>query len=153
MKTSELQRWRRTALLAMAAAITALAACERSPEEGSERGMRGMMHRPVSDLDTVGLRSRAVPAEFQSGEALYRTSCSACHGEAALGSPIGPPLVHPVYRPNHHADIAFVFAAERGVRAHHWGFGDMPPVPEVSREHVMQIVQYVRWLQREAGVY
>jgi mono/diheme cytochrome c family protein len=153
MKASEFQRRIRTVLLAIVAATTALAACDRAPQQGSDLGMGGMMHRQAATLDTVGLRSRVVPAEFRSGEELFRASCAACHGEAALGSPSGPPLVHPVYRPNHHADITFVFAAERGVRAHHWGFGDMPPIPEISREHVMEIVQYVRWLQREAGVY
>jgi hypothetical protein len=152
MKASEFQRRIRTSLLAMIAAATALAACDRNPDHQGDRGGRGMHHR-TSTLDTVGLRSRAVPAEFQRGEELYRMSCSTCHGEAALGTLQGPPLVNRVYEPNHHADIAFVFAVERGVRAHHWGFGDMPPLPEISRPEVTEIVQYVRWLQREAGVY
>ena len=67
--------------------------------------------------------------------------------------PEGPPLVHIIYEPSHHADAAFILAAERGVRAHHWSFGDMPPRPGVSRMEVMEIVRYVRWLQRESGVY
>lgn len=76
-----------------------------------------------------------------------------CHGDVALGTAQGPPLVHIIYEPNHHADAAFLLAALRGVRAHHWGFGDMPPQPQVSREEMAEIVKYVRWLQREAGVY
>lgn len=43
-------------------------------------------------------------------------------------------------------------AGDRGVRAHHWRFGDVAPRPEVSREEVMEIVRYVSWLQREASV-
>jgi hypothetical protein len=60
--------------------------------------------------------------------------------------------VNRVYAPNHHADFAFLLAVEQGVRAHHWGFGDMPPVPGVSREEAMEITAYVRWLQREVGI-
>jgi mono/diheme cytochrome c family protein len=103
-------------------------------------------------VDTVGLRLRAVPAEHRTGEALFRAHCAECHGEAALGTERGPPLVHVVYEPGHHADAAFLLAVQRGVRAHHWRFGDMPPLPDVSRREAEEVVGYVRWLQREAGV-
>jgi hypothetical protein len=58
-----------------------------------------------------------------------------------------------VYAPQLHADIAFLLAVERGVRAHHWRFGDMPKIGGVGKEDVSQIVGYVRWLQREAKIY
>lgn len=134
--------------------LAVLAGCERSPERQSMRGMSGTMQHPgPGAVDTTGVRSLTVPAEFTAGAELFQASCAACHGEAALGSDQGPPLVHRTYAPNHHADVAFILAAERGVRAHHWGFGDMAPRPEVSREEVMAIVHYVRWLQRKTGVY
>lgn len=134
--------------------LALLAACDRAPEPPQTSGMAGtMQHAEGGAVDTVGLRALPVPAEFQRGVELFQASCASCHGEAALGTDQGPPLVHTVYEPNHHADISFVMAAERGVRAHHWRFGDMPPRPEVSRDEVMEIVEYVRWLQREAGVY
>lgn len=122
--------------------LALLASCGRADDGGSGEG-----------VDTVGLRLRAVPAEARAGEALFREWCSACHGEAAVGTDRGPPLVHAVYEPGHHADAAFLLAVVRGVRAHHWRFGDMPPLPEVSRAEAEEIVGYVRWLQREAGVY
>ena len=135
-------------------AFALLTACDRAPEPPQTPGMAGTMQHPAGGaVDTAGLRALPVPAEFRRGAALFQASCASCHGEAALGTDQGPPLVHIVYEPNHHADISFVMAAERGVRAHHWRFGDMPPRPEVSREEVMEIVRYVRWLQREAGVY
>lgn len=140
--------------ICLTALLVLLPACDRSPEPEPIPGMGGMMqHDMDGSVDTTGLSSLAIPAEFQRGEELYQASCAQCHGEAALGTSQGPPLVHIVYEPNHHADAAFILAAERGVRAHHWSFGDMPPLPEVSRAEVMEIVQYVRWLQREAGVY
>lgn len=137
--------------------FTLLAACDRSPGDGAMPGMRragGMMrHVPGGVVDTAGLRDLAVPAEFQRGQELYQVNCAQCHGDAALGTAQGPPLVHIIYEPSHHADAAFLLATLRGVRAHHWAFGDMPPQPQVSREEMAEIVKYVRWLQREAGVY
>lgn len=122
--------------------------------DGGGSGMAGgMEHLPVAGVDTAGLRALEVPAEHSRGRELFDATCASCHGEAALGTQAGPPLVHIVYEPNHHGDAAFILAAERGVRAHHWGFDDMPPQPGISREEVMAVVGYVRWLQREAGVY
>jgi mono/diheme cytochrome c family protein len=93
-----------------------------------------------------------VPAELAEGERLFDADCAPCHGARAAGTDSGPPLVHPVYEPNHHADIAFQRAAELGVAAHHWRFGDMPPVPGVDQAAVERITAYVRWLQRKAGI-
>ena len=93
-----------------------------------------------------------VPAEFQTGEAKFNANCSVCHGQRAAGTDHGPPLVHKIYEPNHHGDAAFQLAAANGVRAHHWGFGNMPKIDGVTAEDVDQIVRYVRWLQRQAGI-
>lgn len=131
---------------------TLLTGCDRGTDAPG-RMAEMMEHTSIGGVDTTGIRALAVPAEHQQGEALFEASCASCHGESALGTEQGPPLVHIIYEPNHHGDAAFILAAERGVRAHHWGFGDMLPVPGVTREEVAQIVGYVRWLQREAGVY
>jgi len=93
-----------------------------------------------------------VPAEHAAGEALFDAHCAACHGERATGTGTGPPLVHRIYEPGHHGDAAFQLAVARGVRAHHWRFGDMAPVPGVSPEQVDRITGFVRWLQRQAGI-
>lgn len=95
----------------------------------------------------------AIPDQHADGEALFNANCSSCHGPLALGTDTGPPLVHVIYEPSHHADAAFVLAAERGVRAHHWQFGDMAPVPGVNRSDLAEIIAYVRFLQREVGIY
>lgn len=94
-----------------------------------------------------------VPSELQAGEAAFNTFCARCHGERALGTNQGPPLVHKVYEPNHHGDAAFYRAAAQGVRAHHWQFGNMPKVEGITEEDVTQIIRYVRWLQRQAGIF
>ena len=76
-----------------------------------------------------------------------------CHGENATGTEQGPPLVHKIYEPGHHADASFYRAVERGVRSHHWPFGNMPPIPGVSRKDVTRILAFVRELQRANGIY
>jgi mono/diheme cytochrome c family protein len=95
----------------------------------------------------------AVPAELQSGEQKFVTNCSACHGVGGVGTKQGPPLVHKVYEPNHHGDAAFQRAAANGVQSHHWEFGNMPKIPGVSPSDVELIVKYVRWLQKQAGIF
>ncbi|MXN63625.1 c-type cytochrome [Stappia sp. GBMRC 2046] len=89
----------------------------------------------------------------EAGEALFSANCASCHGENAAGREgFGPPLVHKIYEPGHHADGAFYLAAARGVRAHHWPFGDMPPVEGLTENDIAKIVEYVRTLQRANGI-
>src|SRR5215813_8285196 len=89
----------------------------------------------------------SLPPDVQVGEAKFNAHCSACHGPRATGTQQGPPLVHKIYEPNHHGDAAFLRAAEFGVKAHHWEFGNMPKIDAVSAADVEQITRYIRWLQ------
>lgn len=91
------------------------------------------------------------PAAREGREAFDRR-CAECHGRHAAGTAVGPPLVHPVYRSAHHADGAFVLAVGRGVLAHHWRFGDMPPQPGMPPTEIEKITRYVRELQRANGI-
>jgi cytochrome c len=93
-----------------------------------------------------------VPAELADGERVYNVNCHSCHGPLGTGTEAGPPLVHSIYEPSHHSDAAFQLAAARGVRAHHWSFGNMPPLPTVDSAEVARATAYVRWLQRQAGI-
>jgi cytochrome c len=104
-------------------------------------------------VESVQAAAAKAPAEFSKGESLFNDKCAPCHGVQASGTMKGPPLVHKIYEPSHHGDAAFHMAVQRGVRAHHWEFGNMPPIPGVSEEEVSEIVKYVRWLQREAGIH
>lgn len=61
-------------------------------------------------------------------------------------------MLHKVYEPSHHGDAAFQMAAKYGVRAHHWQFGDMKPVPAVTPDEVAHITAYVRAEQRKVGI-
>jgi mono/diheme cytochrome c family protein len=92
------------------------------------------------------------PFDFIAGETMYHGSCAACHGVNGTGSTTGPPLVNKIYEPSHHADAAFHRAVQLGVAPHHWRFGAMAPVEGLAPEQVDQIIAYVRWLQRQAGI-
>jgi mono/diheme cytochrome c family protein len=108
---------------------------------------------PVAGFAGAKPDAPATPAEFKAGEAKFKANCALCHGERGMGTSQGPPFVHKIYEPNHHGDAAFQRAAAMGVRAHHWQFGDMPKVPTVTPADVDEIVKYVRWLQRQAGIF
>ena len=103
--------------------------------------------RPADQIIVPQLSSAA-----QMGQIAFDENCAACHGAKAAGSENGPPLVHKIYEPSHHADFSFQAAAKNGVRAHHWRFGDMQPVPGVSEKQVEWIVKYVREVQRANGI-
>lgn len=103
--------------------------------------------------DDPRLKSQQASTNGQAGEALYNKQCSSCHGNLGTGTANGPPLVHRIYEPNHHADFSFYDAIRNGVRAHHWRFGDMPPLSHVSDVDAAKIVAYIRGLQRAKGIY
>jgi len=87
------------------------------------------------------------------GGAVFSLNCGRCHGEGAIGTDQGPPLVHRTYEPNHHADASFFLAVRKGVRSHHWPYGDMQPVAGITDDEIFATIAYVRALQREAGIF
>ena len=108
---------------------------------------------PASSPTILSSAAKPLPADLEEGEVKFNNFCSRCHGPQGKGTTNGPPLVHKIYEPNHHADMAFQRAAAQGVRAHHWKFGNMPKINGVSPEDVSQIIAYIRWLQRQAGIF
>jgi cytochrome c len=102
---------------------------------------------PPADFDPG-----TVPAQLVEGERGYDRNCRVCHGPRGTGTEAGPPLVHRIYQPSHHADAAFQLAVTRGVRAHHWTFGNMPPIPAMDSAGIAEVTAYVRWLQERAGI-
>lgn len=87
-----------------------------------------------------------------SGEESFQNRCAVCHGQNAEGSQTGPPLVNRLYEIGHHPNFSFHNAVNKGVTAHHWNFGDMPPVPNVPAAEVDAIICHVRDLQRSEGI-
>lgn len=93
-------------------------------------------------------------ANAQIGKRAFEAKCAECHGTNAAGqNGVAPPLVHKIYEPSHHSDMAFVLAARNGVRSHHWNFGNMPPVKGLTDADVKMITQFVRELQEANGIF
>jgi mono/diheme cytochrome c family protein len=87
------------------------------------------------------------------GQHIFESACAACHGSNAVGvEGAGPPLIHVIYEPSHHADESFQRAVAMGVRSHHWRFGDMPPVGGLTRGDVAMVIAYIREIQRANGI-
>jgi cytochrome c len=114
----------------------------------------GMQHGPAGPSPITGLpKNPSVPFQFGRGMQKFQEKCSVCHGQWGEGTADkGPPLIHIYYEPSHHDDDSFFRAAHSGVNAHHWHFGNMPPVKEVTNQDIGQIVQFIRWWQRENGI-
>lgn len=127
-------------LLAAAVACLAAAGCNAPPA-------------PSKPPETPSVSVAEPPPELAEGRALYDRNCSRCHGPGGTGSASGPPLVDKIYAPDHHVDISFRRAVQFGARAHHWRFGDMPPVTGVSPGETDRIIAYIRWLQKQAGIH
>lgn len=104
---------------------------------------------PVTVAAKVRVPELSVVA--QAGQVVFENHCVECHGPNAAGSNLGPPLIHKVYEPSHHADIAIRLAISRGVQAHHWNFGNMPRVG-LSDEQTQRVIRYIREVQRANGI-
>lgn len=77
--------------------------------------------RPPADHDQVDaatgdpLATVVAPASLtareQIGLTAFNTKCAECHGANEAGrAGIAPPLVHKIYEPSHHGDMAFELA-------------------------------------------
>ena len=124
--------------------LIALIACGESPASHTDHD---------SPPRAVAGGSAKLSETARQGEAVFNTHCAQCHGQAAAGTNLGPTFIDRVYHPGHHGDAAFHLAVVRGVRQHHWTFGNMLPVPGVTETEVGQIICYVRHLQLTAGIY
>lgn len=89
----------------------------------------------------------------QIGKQIFDLKCAVCHGANAGGQQdVAPSFVQKIYEPSHHGDLAFLSAVRNGVQAHHWDFGNMPPVEGLTDGDVKMVVAYVRELQRANGI-
>jgi mono/diheme cytochrome c family protein len=116
-------------------------------------GNQGQVGVAAGDPLATVIAPASLTEREQMGLTAFTAKCADCHGVNGAGrAGIAPPLVHKIYEPSHHGDMAFELAARNGVRAHHWPFGDMPPVEGLTGADIGAIVAYVRVVQRENGI-
>lgn len=94
-----------------------------------------------------------IPFHLAKGQMLYEKYCSSCHGLQLDGSDKGPPLVHAFYKPSHHGDKSFYRAVLKGVKQHHWNFGDMEPVAGMTPKKMDSLMPYVRYYQQQKKLF
>jgi mono/diheme cytochrome c family protein len=87
------------------------------------------------------------------GQAAFGQLCAGCHGADAGGTGSGPPPIHSHYHPNHHNDAAIARAVRQGAHAHHWSFGDMPPVAGIGDAGIADIIAFIREVQKANGIF
>ena len=114
---------------------------------------RWLLLLPFFTGGTSAAENIEVPFELARGQLLYEKYCGNCHGLDLAGSDEGPPLVHAFYKPSHHGDKSFYQAALKGVRQHHWDFGDMKPVAGITPKKMDRIVPYVRYYQKQKKLF
>lgn len=108
---------------------------------------------PVAFSQEKAPSPEGMPFSYGLGYEKFQNHCSECHGSDLTGTDKGPPLLHGYYKPSHHADAAFYRSISQGSPQHHWNFGDMSPVADVDENAARAIVEFVRWFQRESGLY
>lgn len=129
---------KKTSIFAVFVSSIVLVACS-SPDSGEDKQQKLL---PGADF----------VADAKQGKVLFEKQCARCHGPGAKGSDQGPPLIHDIYRPGHHADMSFYWAVKDGSTQHHWHFGNMPPIKGVSPDDVGHIIAYIRREQRMNGI-
>ena len=74
------------------------------------------------------------------GKNIFELKCQSCHGINAAGRhEMGPPLVHKIYEPSHHSDQSFYRAVALGFKSHHWRFGNMAAVEDLTKAMSKQL--------------
>lgn len=99
------------------------------------------------DVEVGNLSSLA-----SKGRLVFNTNCASCHGVDAAGGTGGPPLIHSIYNPGHHSNVAFIRAVRSGVRQHHWQFGNMPPQQHVAFGDMVFLMKFIREVQQQNGI-
>ena len=92
-------------------------------------------------------------ARLNLGKLNYPALCAVCHGKTGRGAERCPTLLHQAYPPGPHPPPLFYQPAKDGSPAHHWGFGDMPPVEGITDAQISSIVEYLRAVQQANGLF
>ena len=104
---------------------------------------------PAATVDEA--TTNAPLAVDADGVAVYQARCAGCHGDDLRGTEKGPSQLSIVYEPGHHGDASFRSAIRNGAPQHHWNFGDMPVVADITDEQIELVIAHIRAQQEELG--
>ena len=100
------------------------------------------------DTNTTAVIPLAADAD---GATAYEARCASCHGTDLRGTDTGPSQLSIVYEPNHHGDEGYRSAIRNGAPQHHWDFGDMPAISDITDEQIEAVIAYIRGEQQRLG--
>lgn len=101
---------------------------------------------------TAPAEAAATPiAAGADGATVYQARCASCHGDDLRGTDRGPSQLSIVYEPGHHGDNAYRSAIRNGAPQHHWGFGAMPAIADITDDQIERVIAYIRAEQERNG--
>ena len=102
----------------------------------------------------IDIKVPKIEEQYLNGESLFNKNCISCHGIHGVGvKGAGPPLIHIIYEPSYHGDESFYSAVKYGVQSHHWTFGNMSAVKNITDKEIADIIKYIRFIQRANGIH
>lgn len=104
-----------------------------------------------SKEETSATESTSAQASSSEGQTIYENKCASCHGPNLRGTNKGPSLLSIIYEPSHHPDEAIRSAVRNGAVQHHWPYGNMPPVENITDEEIDQVIKFIRSEQESKG--
>jgi len=129
-------------------AIIALSLVILNPTNSRADGEGGVSH-----VDQKDIKLPKLTPQLRLGQMAYNVYCAACHGKNASGTVSGPTFIQRIYFPGHHPNGSFYRAAKQGVQAHHWEFGNMPKVDDITDTLIARITNYIRAIQQANGIF
>ena len=103
------------------------------------------------DIDSTTPTTLVPLAADADGATIYEARCASCHGADLRGTDTGPSQLSIVYEPGHHGDDSYRSAIRNGAQQHHWGFGDMPAVENITDDQIETVIAYIRGEQQRLG--
>lgn len=91
---------------------------------------------------------KKVPKEYLAGQAKFHEVCANCHGPDAMGGNKAPKLIQKKFVSSNYSDQSIARTIINGSTS-----GAMPPQKrKVSDKDINEIIQYLRYSQRNAGL-
>ncbi|BCE00778.1 c-type cytochrome [Marinicellulosiphila megalodicopiae] len=121
-------------LILTSSVITLLIGCKATPK------MDPLEHQAmtIKNVNVTGI------ADHLPGFDVYKQQgCNACHGEKLEGGLKGPPIIFALYSPSSHSDARLDKSIRQGVKQDHWYFGDMPGYPDMSKQDMKQLINFI----------
>ena len=92
---------------------------------------------------------KSVPEDYLSGQEYFHKVCASCHGADAGGGNRAPSFLQKIFHSTKFSDKKIANTILNGTKS-----GSMPSQKnKVNAMRIREIIKYIRFSQREAGMY